>query len=279
MKTRTIRLIILILMAIGLSGGLHSTWVTQVDAAVVFSNRPWTNAGAACVGLNGTNLTGTRLTLPAGDDYVVNSVTVNILEAVEGATAQLTLHDDAFGTDQPGNVIATLGTQTLGAPSSFLEYTFPGGGNVLAAGSTYWIGLTVLDANPCAAGWDAADSAPTGIFTFSNTRQFWMGNWQDPVLGQYVDIEIDATVVPGPPPDHAGEPGPPPHAQNDEQGPPDHASEPGPPPHAQGVGPPPHAQNDEQGPPDHAGVPGPPPHAQNDEPGPPDHSNAGGRNH
>jgi len=164
-------------------------------AAQVLSNRPWTDFGGPCMGADGANLTAVRFTVPIGEPYMLNTVTVKLIEVVGGVPAPMTLHDDAFGAAQPGNVIATLGTHLLGAPYSFLEYAYPGGGQVLDGGSTYWIGVTILDPNDCAAGWNQngfAPVAPIGVFTYSTTVQGYGGGWG---AVPPVNIEIDAAFA------------------------------------------------------------------------------------
>ncbi|MCW8984343.1 MAG: hypothetical protein OQK55_03300 [Thermoanaerobaculales bacterium] len=161
-------------------------------AQVVLSNRPWTNEGGPCVGADGANLTAVRFTVPVGEPYSLNTVTVKMHEVVSGVPLVMTLHDDAFGAAQPGNVIATLGTQTLGASNSYLEYVFPGGGQTLGGGLSYWIGVTVLDPAGCAAGFDFNAAAPTGVFTYSTTLQGIGGVYSPP---GFVDIEIDAAFA------------------------------------------------------------------------------------
>jgi hypothetical protein len=166
--------------------------VSPAAAQIVLTNRPWTNEGGWCVGADGANLTAVRFTVPVGEPYSLNAVTVKLHEVVGSVPAVMTLHDDAFGAAQPGNVIATLGTNTLGAPNSYLEYVYPGGGQVLNGGSSYWIGVTVLDPSGCAAGFDLNSAAPTGTFTYSTTMQGVGGSYSSVTP---VDIEIDAAFA------------------------------------------------------------------------------------
>lgn len=162
----------------------------EASAEIVLSNRPWVDDSGWCFGSDGTFIVGVRFTVPAGTPYTLNSVTAKIHSVTSGGElAQMTLHDDAFGTTQPGNVIATLGTQPLGGVDTHLEYTFPGGANVLEAGNSYWIGLSALSPLSCPAGWDFNAAAPTGIFTYSTTVQGTI-----PTDGP-VDIEIDAAPL------------------------------------------------------------------------------------
>ena len=182
-----IRVVVLVAVVVSVLGG-----ALPADAQVVLTNRPWTNEGGWCMGADGANLTAVRFTVPIGEPYTLNTVTVKLHEVVGGVPAPMTLHDDAFGAAQPGNVIATLGTHNLGAPNSYLEYEYPGGGQVLDAGSTYWIGVTVLDPSGCAAGFDMNSAAPTGAFTYSTTMQGTGGAYSSVTP---VDIEIDAAFA------------------------------------------------------------------------------------
>ena len=184
------KLVLTVALAIAISFVLSP--LMRADAVVVLSNRPWSDVGGICIGENGTWYTSVRFTVPTADSYILNSVTVNLHEVEGGATAQMTLHDDAFGTTERGNLIATLGTRTLGAPDSFLEYTFPGGGNLLGAGASYWISVTVPDAARCAAGFSDNGTPPTGIFTYSTTVAV---QGYDPFVIDPVDIEIDADIL------------------------------------------------------------------------------------
>ena len=47
-------------------------------AAQVLSNRPWTDFGGPCMGADGANLTAVRFTVPIGEPYMLNTVTVKL---------------------------------------------------------------------------------------------------------------------------------------------------------------------------------------------------------
>ena len=160
----------------------------RADAIVVLSNRPWSGVGNGYCSDNNITV-GVRFTVPTGDAYVLNSVTALLGASIVNPQAQFTLNDDAFGTTQPGNVIVTLGTQTLSGTSS--EYTFPGGGNLLMPGTSYWIVLSVLDSTICPGYWSEG-TTPAGIFTYSTAVQVINGT---PVTRPPLDVEIDADTA------------------------------------------------------------------------------------
>ena len=166
----------------------------QAEAVVVLSNRPWGSTAGWCVGSNGVDNVAMRFSVPAADAYVLNSVTIMTHEVAGGSPYTLALHDDSMGAAQPGNLIAVLGNLTGGGPQSHLEYTFPGGGNLLAAGTTYWLVMSTTDPASCDFGWQhSAAVAPAGIFTYLDTVRHWNGAW---ITGATpVDVEIDADLA------------------------------------------------------------------------------------
>ena len=186
------RLILTIAILIAVSFVLSP--LMQADAVVVLSNRPWGSSGGWCVSSTGVGSVAVRFAVPPADAYVLNSVTIMTHEVVGGSPYILALHDDSMGAAQPGNQIVVLGTLTGGGPNTHLEYTFPGGDNLLAAGTTYWLVLSTTATGMCDFGWqDSTGIAPTGIFTYLDTMQG--GGTDDWGSKTPVDIEIDADLA------------------------------------------------------------------------------------
>lgn len=133
------------------------------SAATVFSNFPELSSGDC-------NTTANRITLPVGDDYDLNSITLR-------ATGTVTLTADGAGV--PGSTIATLGTATG------LTTLTPATSITLMNGASYWI--RVENGTNCT--WMKAGAAPTGIFTLTGT--YWVYG-AGPANGY--TMSIDATV-------------------------------------------------------------------------------------
>lgn len=118
------------------------------------------NDGTQSAGLNDTRNKGMGFTLPAGDDYTLDYVTLR-LDTAAGIAPIVEIWSNAGGV--PGAAIETLSNPTF-APSGIANYDFTSSGTTLTAGETYWI---VAYGPVGAAGYDWKASSPaqfpTGI--------------------------------------------------------------------------------------------------------------------
>ncbi|MEQ8676272.1 MAG: hypothetical protein RLP44_17580 [Aggregatilineales bacterium] len=138
----------------------------SVNAVTVFDSAAVSFSGSNC----GTMAN--RITLPAGNDYVLNSIIV-----FTGGT--VTIHADSSGTI--GTLIDTLG---VGAGAAGPTTLTPSTTVILNNGQSYW----VQSAGECSR---ISDSPATGIFSHTDT---FLSIGGAPVNGY--SMLIDASIVP-----------------------------------------------------------------------------------
>lgn len=127
---------------------------------VLISNLPG-NDGTQSAGLDDLRTKAMGFTMPAGQDYTLQYVTLRLETAAAGATPIVELWTNSGG--QLGALIETLTSPPLAA-SGIAEYDFTSAGSILTGGESYWIlaygpaGVTDYD-------WKASSPAelPTGI--------------------------------------------------------------------------------------------------------------------
>lgn len=128
----------------------------------LISNLPG-NDGTQSATLNDTRNKGMGFTMPAGQDYTLEYVTLRLRTSAAGATPIVEIWTNSGGV--PGAVIETLTGPAL-APSGIASYDFTSSGTTLVGGTSYWIvaygpaGATTYD-------WMASSPAqtPTGLAT------------------------------------------------------------------------------------------------------------------
>jgi uncharacterized repeat protein (TIGR01451 family) len=120
------------------------------------------NDGTQSAGLSTTRNKGMGFTMPAGQDYTLDFITLR-LETSGVTTPVVQIWTNVSGL--PGTVIETLANPTL-ATSGIANYDFTSSGTVLAAGTSYWI-VAYATAASAAYDWKASSPAqiPTGIAT------------------------------------------------------------------------------------------------------------------
>jgi len=123
----------------------------------LISNLPG-NDGTQSAALSSTRNKGMGFTMPAGQDYILDYVTLRL--ATTAATSPIVeLWTNVGGL--PGTAIETLTNPTI-APSGTANYDFTSSGTTLTAGESYWI---VAYAAVGAAGYDWKASSPAQIPT------------------------------------------------------------------------------------------------------------------
>ncbi len=148
---------------------------SSLRAGVLLSNAPFPSSGGPCVGLNGAMNTAVGFTT-GGADTTLGYVSVPWFE-LGNIPMTLSLYDDNAGN--PGNSLATLGTQTTTGGVVSNTYTYPGGNFTLKANTTYWVVGSTTSADFCSVAWNFNSAAPTGIFTYAGGRQLQSGVWVD----------------------------------------------------------------------------------------------------
>ncbi|HSM12501.1 MAG TPA: choice-of-anchor R domain-containing protein [Thermoanaerobaculia bacterium] len=128
---------------------------------VLISNLPG-NDGSQSADLNQTRNKGMGFTMPAGDDYVLDFVTLR-LETFGAVAPIVELWTDAAGL--PGVPIETLTNPTF-EPSGIANYDFASSGTTLVAGESYWL-VAYGAAGAARYDWKASSPAqtPTGLAT------------------------------------------------------------------------------------------------------------------
>jgi uncharacterized repeat protein (TIGR01451 family) len=93
------------------------------------------NDATQSFGLDDSRNKGMGFTMPAGDDYTLEYITLR-LETASGIAPIVELWTDAAGV--PGAVIETLSNPSF-APSGIANYDFTSTGTTLTAGASYWV--------------------------------------------------------------------------------------------------------------------------------------------
>lgn len=122
------------------------------------------NDATQSAGLSDLRNKGMGFTMPAGDDYILDYVTLRLETFSSGVVPIVELWTNAGGL--PGTPIETL-TNPAFASSGIVNYDFTSSGSTLTAGESYWLvaygaaGVPTYD-------WKASSPAqtPTGIATY-----------------------------------------------------------------------------------------------------------------
>lgn len=120
------------------------------------------NDATQSAGLDDLRNKGMGFTMPAGDDYFLDFVTLR-LETTGSPVPVVELWTDAGGL--PGALIETLTNPTF-APSGIANYDFTSSGSTLTAGASYWV-LAYGVAGVPSYDWKASSPAqtPAGLAT------------------------------------------------------------------------------------------------------------------
>ena len=172
-------------------------WCRQATAAVIYQNYDSVTPGGSYEFIYRQENTpptpdfGHRAAVAFTTDsssYYLDSVTVN--QQLNGGTLAMRLYSDSGGV--PGSSLGLLGLPGgLGAQGN---YTFTGGGFLLAAGTTYWVVLEPGDTPPVSAQWYVGTSGSG--FANSDYVDGW-GAWGS-VAFTPPSAYIQATPVPEP---------------------------------------------------------------------------------
>ncbi|HOC42598.1 MAG TPA: choice-of-anchor R domain-containing protein [Thermoanaerobaculales bacterium] len=124
------------------------------------------NDGTQAADLDELRNKGMGFTMPAGDDYILQHVTLR-LETFGAVAPIVELWSDVGGL--PSAVIETLTNPTF-APSGIANYDFTSSGTTLAAGTSYWV-VAYGVAGAAQYNWKASSPAqtPTGLATHLGT--------------------------------------------------------------------------------------------------------------
>jgi hypothetical protein len=128
----------------------------------LISNLPG-NDGTQAADLDELRNKGMGFTMPAGDDYFLQYVTLRLETFGAGVAPIVELWTDAAGL--PGAPIETLTNPTF-APSGIANYDFTSSGSTLTAGASYWL-VAYGVAGAAQYNWKASSPAlePTGLAT------------------------------------------------------------------------------------------------------------------
>ncbi len=140
--------------------------VSPVKAVDVFSNTSAPDGTPSTV--NATVIRSVGFTVPGGNDYTLNSLTLQL--ANPGASARSVtpaLYDDSSG--HPGTLIQTFDAMNLAGSAASASYTSaPSAAVTLTNGTTYWIVVSASNNSS----WEGTNplQAPSGTFTFVGYR-------------------------------------------------------------------------------------------------------------
>ena len=144
-------------------------------------------------GLSSTRNKGMGFTMPAGDDYTLNHVTLRL--DTNGVPVPIVeIWTDVAGL--PGASIETLTNPTFAA-SGIANYDFTSSGTTLAAGTSYWIVAYGAAGTP-SYDWKASSPAqiPTGIATHLGALFDTNGPPPTTTSSIICSYSVTATVVP-----------------------------------------------------------------------------------
>ncbi len=144
--------------------------------------------------INDTRNKGMGFTMPAGQDYILDHVTMRLNVPAPGVSPIVELWSDAGG--QPGAAIETLTNPTFGA-TGIANYDFTSSGSTLTAGASYWI-VAYGPAGAEPYDWKASSPAvaPTGLAT--HLGSLWDSNGPPPTSTSSIlcSYSVTATLVP-----------------------------------------------------------------------------------
>jgi hypothetical protein len=158
----------------------------------IISNLPG-NDGTQSADLDELRNKGMGFTMPAGQDYILDHVTLR-LETFGAIAPVVELWTNSGGL--PGAVIETLSNPTF-APSGIAEYDFASAGTTLSAGTSYWI-VAYGAAGAAGYDWKASSPAqtPTGLAT--HLGSLFDANGPPPTTTSSIlcSYSVTATLVP-----------------------------------------------------------------------------------
>jgi len=144
--------------------------------------------------INDTRNKGMGFTMPAGQDYILDHVTMRLNIPASGVAPIVELWSDSGG--QPGAVIETLTNPTFGA-TGIANYDFTSSGSTLTAGASYWI-VAYGPAGAEPYDWKASSppQAPSGLATHLGSR--WDSDGPPPTNSSSIlcSYSVTATLVP-----------------------------------------------------------------------------------
>jgi len=159
----------------------------------LISNLPG-NDGTQSADLNVLRIKALGFTMPAGDDYILDHVTLR-LETIGTAPIPIVeLWTDSGG--QLGTLVETLINPTF-APTGIVEYDFASSGSTLTAGAGYWV-LAYGPAGVPSYNWKASSPAetPTGLATHLGALWGTSGPPPTGASGILNSYSVTATLVP-----------------------------------------------------------------------------------
>jgi len=187
--------------SLALALGLLSLGTAQAQT-VLYSTLPANPNGGPCFGAG--NLAMVEVSTPAGTPYQISDATVRMHHASDAAASfTVGVYTDNAGV--PGTLVGTLGTATGNGLGTMDLYALtPASPIALAASTNYWVVASSTSANGCAFGWTESGSAPSGVFSYVNERQFFGGSWNERA-GDHFALDLQgvaaapvATVAPVP---------------------------------------------------------------------------------
>lgn len=158
----------------------------------IISNLPG-NDGTQSADLDELRNKGMGFTMPAGQDYILDHVTLR-LETFGAIAPVVELWTNSGGL--PGAVIETLSNPTF-APSGIAEYDFASAGTTLSAGTGYWI-VAYGVAGAAQYNWKASSPAqtPTGIASYLGALFDTNGPPPTTTSSIVCSFSVTATLVP-----------------------------------------------------------------------------------
>ena len=152
------------------------------------------NDATQSAGLNDLRNKGMGFTMPAGDDYILDYVTLRLETFSSGVAPIVELWTSAGGL--PGTAVETLTNPTF-APSGIVNYDFTSSGSTLTAGESYWLVAYGVAGAPTY-DWKASSppQTPTGIATYLGA--LFDTNGPPPTTSSSIvcSFSVTATLVP-----------------------------------------------------------------------------------
>jgi hypothetical protein len=159
----------------------------------LISNLPG-NDGTQSASLSDLRVKAMGFTMPAGDDYFLDYVTLRLDTPGAGTNPIVELWTDSGG--QLGTLVETL-TNPSFTTSGIFEYDFTSAGSTLTAGAGYWI-LAYGPAGGATYDWKASSPAqlPTGLAT--HLGALWGTSGPPPTGNSSIicSYSVTATLVP-----------------------------------------------------------------------------------
>lgn len=168
----------------------------QASADVLITNLPG-NDGSQSAALQGGRIKAMGFTMPAGQDYFLDSADVRLNVTGPGVDPLVRIFDDAGGV--PVSELAELQDPALSVGIDTYSFT-PSSPFILEAGQTYW--LVVYNAGGDGLDWKASSpgETPTGLASHAGSL-FSTTSGPNPPTGTssiLTSYAIQGTVVPAP---------------------------------------------------------------------------------